>query len=166
VIKLNAGIYLMDFQKLTIPAGGSYGVHLQTGGTTLNLDLLELECLGAATNIVLLNSNTANATMAIRKHKGTATSGGILVTDGNLRLVDSTIDTTANPGTVPLSANGGETIVLKDVHLQSGAAASITRANGSGTVTVICLGGCTANVGVGANVTVTGTLTPLSAPLP
>jgi hypothetical protein len=165
VIQLSTGIYWMDWQKLTIPAGGIYGINLVVSapGSTVVMDAAfkEIECLGSATNIVRLNNASATANLTIAKHVGTSTSGGILVTAGTLRLSDSRIDTSANVtgSACPLSGAASQTIYLKNVHLQSGTVASIVNTTGSGTLTIVSLGGVSMNVAPGANVTITGPYT-------
>lgn len=159
VIAAAGGVFWMTFQKLTIPNGGARGVWITGGTVTMDLVLDELECEGSATNIVLLNNAASRLNLTIRKHVGTANSGGILVTAGTLRLSDSRIDTSANASTQPLSGAASQTIYLRNVHLQSGSAASITNSTGSGTLTIVSLGGVSMNVAPGANVTITGPYT-------
>lgn len=144
-----------------------YQAAIDTAGSNASVSLVKITAgehwvnLGETTKITA--SNVLEVTGGIGHvscyYVGGASAKGALVTGGTLRLGNSTLNTTANASTTPIAVNGGVTIYLKNVHLQSGAAACISRANGSGTVTVVCLGGCTANVDVGANVTVVGTLT-------
>lgn len=157
VIYLIGGTYWMDFQKLTTAASATYGLHV-AGAVTLNMELMELETLGAVTNIALINHASANVTLSIQKCVGHASAGGIQVTLGKLRLNNSYINTVANVSTAPLNGAASQTIYLHAVKLVTGAAASIVNSTGSGTLTVVCTGGCTANVAVGANVTVVGEL--------
>lgn len=159
VAQYSGNLWLIGCGKLTIPANASaIGIHLTSGSPVMYANFLEIECEGASDNIIKSDAAGAVGNITVTTHIGTSTSKGILVSAGTLVLTSSSIDTSANSSTVPLSGTSAATIILRNVVLTSGAAACITRSAGSGTVTVICEGACSANVPVGANVTVIGEL--------
>lgn len=161
VIFLNAGQYWFEsISKLLAPAGAVSGITL-TGNTIIEvLEIASWEFPGSCTRILVLNgASVVVKNMSLGYCKGSATTGGILVIAGSLRLNDSEIDTSLNSGTSPLSGAASQTIYLRNVHLHAhGSANSITNVTGSGALTVICRGACSANRPVGANVTVIGNL--------
>ncbi len=152
VIELETNQWWMDFQKLTIPAGGAYGIWIKVGAVSSDIEIKHIECLGAATNMVFVDSATASTVFKFpgRGAIGSATAGGFKFAAGTSKVSDSIIDTSANSSTATITKNGG-TLILRNCVLKSHASANcITAATAQ---TVICYN-CVSNTEPHANITI------------
>lgn len=130
-----------------------------TGGLAYIKVLDELVDTGM-TGIDCVNvNNGGELNLSVTKLIRTTNWHCVRLTAGTTRITNSLLSTGGFAGKSAIRGTSGAVLILRDVHLQVHAAAdSIASIDGS-TFTVICLGGCTSNRAVGANVTVVGTLT-------
>lgn len=145
-------------QKVTLPSGAYNGfTNAGFGSTTASqawVTISHLETLGACSAIVSSTNAYDTSVIEVGDSLGSASSNGIVISAGSLRLKNSTINTVANSATNPITKSGG-TLVLDNVTLSAEATRdSIT----AGTPQSVTSYASTANKAVNANVTVNGQL--------